>query len=110
MATVFAEEPALYSTLASDPDLGELVDLFVSELPERVNRLQSAVDEADFDALGRFAHQLKGAAGSYGFEQLTPALKKLELLAREHRSLESVKSGLAEVRVLCQRVRGGVPT
>jgi HPt (histidine-containing phosphotransfer) domain-containing protein len=102
--------PPLYSTIANDPDLGELVDLFVSELPERVGNLQSALDRGDSEELGRYAHQLKGAAGSYGFGQLTPALKRLELLGREQATEEALRAALEEVKDLCARVRGGMPS
>jgi HPt (histidine-containing phosphotransfer) domain-containing protein len=107
--TIVTSESALYSTLASDPDLSELVELFVSELPDRIRVMQSALDQRDFEALGRFAHQLKGASGSYGFAQLMPALKQLELSARENPAEQTVCAALQEVADLCQRVRSGVP-
>lgn len=105
MVDVSVKSSALISSLASDPDLGDLVDLFVCELPDRVRALQTAWERADRDGVGRFAHQLKGAAGSYGFGQLTPALKQLELLAREHGSEEEIELALQEVTQLCARVR-----
>ena len=115
MTDVLNQPASFYSTLACDPDLGELVDLFVSELPDRVNSLSSALANGDWESLGRYAHQLKGAAGSYGFDQLTPSLRKLEALTREQGGKESgaeqsIREALADVSELCSRVRSGVPS
>ncbi len=68
----------LYSSLATDPDLAELVEIFVESLPERVETLKQAFDQGDWETLRRTAHQLKGAAGSYGFDPLSPSAAKLE--------------------------------
>lgn len=103
-------QPAFYSTLACDPDLGELVDMFVSELPDRVNALTTALEKADWDSLGRYAHQLKGAAGSYGFDQLTPSLRRLESLTRDNSAETAIRDALGEVAELCSRVRSGTPS
>lgn len=73
-----AEALPLYSELASDPVLCEMVELFVEEMPERIARLREHFEAQDWDALRRFAHQLKGAAGSYGFPQLTGHAAQLE--------------------------------
>ena len=62
----------VYSRLAGDPDLGEIVDLFVEEMPERVATLLDQLQAQDWEGLRRTAHQLKGAAGSYGFDMISP--------------------------------------
>ena len=108
MTPATTESPGLYSTLADDPDMGELVELFVDELPDRIESMRTALAASDSDTLARCAHQLKGAAGSYGFDALTPALRQLEQLAREHASEEELRRLLCEVVELCGRVRCGV--
>lgn len=67
------------SIYADDPDMQELVEEFVSELPERARRLEEILDEADLVELQRLAHQLKGAGGGYGFPQITEAAAALEM-------------------------------
>lgn len=57
----------LRSIYADDPEMAELVQLFVEEMPERTARLRHAVDAEDLASLTRLAHQLKGAAAGYGF-------------------------------------------
>jgi HPt (histidine-containing phosphotransfer) domain-containing protein len=99
----------LYSSLADDPEMGELVELFVDELPDRLESMRVALASADLDTLARCAHQLKGAAGSYGFDALTPALKDLEHAARQKGLQDELQRLLGEVTELCGRVRSGLP-
>ena len=73
---VAAEE--LASELAGDEDMAEILASFVGELPARVSKLRASLDGGDRDALRRLAHQLKGAAGGYGFPRITEAAGKVE--------------------------------
>lgn len=100
----------IYSTLAADRALADLVELFVDELPDRVARLQRLYDADDRRELERAAHQLKGAAGSYGFDPLTPAAARLEHAVSEDRACEELAAALDELISLCQRVRAGTAT
>ena len=68
----------MYSTLATDPILSEVVQLFVDEMPARTACLRAHFDVQDWDALKRAAHQMKGACGSYGFQDLTSFSALLE--------------------------------
>ena len=77
MSTAF-----VYSHLATDPMLGELVDLFVQEMSERINALEVQAKSRDWSQLARTAHQLKGAAGSYGFTVITPYAARVETAVR----------------------------
>jgi HPt (histidine-containing phosphotransfer) domain-containing protein len=104
-----AAEP-LYSSLSSDPDLREIVDLFVEEMPGRVATMLQQLDAQDWDRLRRTAHQLKGAAGSYGFHALTPAAGKLEDAIRGQQSQKQIRRFADDLIDLCRRVRGGTPT
>jgi HPt (histidine-containing phosphotransfer) domain-containing protein len=97
----------LYSTLSADPDLAELVALFVAEMPERIEQLLAAYRRGELEQLRRTAHQLKGAVGSYGFDQLTPSAARLEAAARGGASPEEIEACLAELTNLCRLVRAG---
>jgi HPt (histidine-containing phosphotransfer) domain-containing protein len=69
---------AEYSTLGTDPDLHELVEEYVNEMPDRMAALGAAFKSGDLELLRRNAHQMKGAAGSYGFGQVTPYAAALD--------------------------------
>jgi CheY-like chemotaxis protein/HPt (histidine-containing phosphotransfer) domain-containing protein len=104
MSTAF-----VYSSLGADPDLGELVDLFVQEMPDRIHSLEAQANSRDWQQLTRTAHQLKGAAGSYGFTEITPYAARLEAAAREAVQEEEILLSLDELLGLCRRVQAGVP-
>lgn len=57
----------LRSEFADDPDMAELVDEFVQELGSRIEAIRAAFETEDASRLKTIAHQLKGAAGGYGF-------------------------------------------
>jgi HPt (histidine-containing phosphotransfer) domain-containing protein len=105
-----AHNSAIYSSLGADPDLGELVALFVEEMPERISRLQQALTKGDREDLYHAAHQLKGAAGSYGFGQLTPLAAAVERAARDNEPEGALRKALQELISLCQQVRAGMPS
>lgn len=68
----------ILSEFADDPDMTELVASFVEGLPLQVAKLEAAHASGDHPMLRRLAHQLKGAAGGYGFPTLTTAAAELE--------------------------------
>lgn len=102
------ETDILYSSLGADPDLSDLVEDFVGALPQRVVKLRERFDETDWVGLATLAHQIKGAAGSYGFDQLTPYAASLEQAARSAEEAE-IRISLAELIRLCSRLRAGAP-
>lgn len=90
----------LRSEFADDPDLKELVEMFLEDLPERVASVRSAWQEGHLDDLRRLAHQLKGASPGYGFPAIGSAAALLE---RELNSLTG-DPGERELHTITQRV------
>ena len=71
-------DPEAYSLDINDPDDAELIEYFLGELPDRVDSLNTAVTNADIEALGRLSHQLKGAAPGFGFDPIGATAAVLE--------------------------------
>lgn len=112
--------PALVSELASDPDMEAAIDRYVGRLHQTADylqqvlagiELQKAEHEtgllagAKHDELARTVHQTKGAAGGYGFPQITAAAERLETELRAHSPEDTVGPLLAELMTLCRRAR-----
>jgi len=95
----------LYSTLGADPLLAEIVDMFVDEIPDRVERLLEQLWSGDLEAVRRTAHQLKGAAGSYGFETISPFAAEVESAIRANEPEEAIRLSVKQLVELCDRVR-----
>ena len=100
----------IYSELGGDPDLGDLVEMFVEEMPQRIDAFQQTWTDKNPEELGRLAHQMKGAAGSYGFSQLTSHAAKLERAVKDHQPEEEVLKSLQELIRMCSQVRAGIPS
>lgn len=69
---------ALRSEFADDPDMREIVDFFVNDLGDRISAIRAAFDTDDRARLRTLAHQLKGAAGGYGFPTIGMAAAEVE--------------------------------
>jgi signal transduction histidine kinase/HPt (histidine-containing phosphotransfer) domain-containing protein/ActR/RegA family two-component response regulator len=81
VATPDANGP-LISEYADDEDMVELIAEFVGGLPAQIMLAQEALARHDLEELRRIAHQLKGAAGGYGFGLITDEAMRLEEAAR----------------------------
>lgn len=97
-----AQQPLL-SDYADDPDMLELVEMFVDEMPERVTAIEEAIQLADIQALSRLTHQLKGAAGGYGFGCITEAAGQVEQLTKAQKELDEMEGAVAQLLSLCRR-------
>ncbi|HEY1601548.1 MAG TPA: Hpt domain-containing protein [Pirellulales bacterium] len=98
----------LYSTLAGDPEMVSLVEMFVDDLPERVQSLLDHLQASDRDGLRRIAHQLTGAAGSYGFHEITVEAATLESMLCERGPESEVAAATNMLINLCRRARARI--
>lgn len=97
----------ILSTYASDPDMLELIQLYVEEIPERVRTIQDYWSRKDLAELKRIAHQIKGASGGYGFPTVGAAAGVLEhqLTDTTTPDLSAVSRQIDQLIDLCARVR-----
>ena len=99
----------LYSSFGADPFMADLVEMYVAEMPQRVSSLADAFCRNDRDDLQRFAHQIKGAAGGYGFDLLTTLAAVLEQTLRDDRRDDDVRHAVEDLIAACDQVRPGAP-
>ena len=104
MSSFSQQDGPIYSVLADDPDLYDLVKMFVDEMPSRLEKLLAEFNSKNWDGLKNTAHQLKGAAGSYGFAAVTPAAAKLEDSLKQSPPEEAIQQMLNELIATCQRM------
>lgn len=104
-----ATSQALFSTLAEDPDLAEIVEMFVDEMPERIENILNCLESENWDGLRRASHQLKGAAGSYGFPTITPCAGVLEAAVKQSKPEDEIRKAVDELVAMCHSVRAGTP-
>ncbi len=99
-------EQTIQSEFDDDPALVEVIDQFVADLPGRVEQMRAALANGYFQELGRLAHQLKGAGGSYGYPILSDIDKRLEDAA-EACDIEGATLAIKELAELTQSVVAG---
>jgi HPt (histidine-containing phosphotransfer) domain-containing protein len=72
-------QPLVSQLLSDDAELRDMVEAFVVGLPHRVEELRQAYAALDWQRLHMLAHRLKGAAGSYGYPDLSRLATTMEL-------------------------------
>lgn len=90
-----------------DAGLVELVRMFVEELGPDLGAMRRALEEDDLERLSTLAHRLKGAAGSYGFPEITRQAALLESALRSGRAPDEVACELASLEAICSAARRG---
>ncbi len=72
----------LLDEIRDDPAFVELIADFVNALPARMDQLRIANEASDYETIQTIAHQLKGAGGGYGFDEITTVASVVESLAK----------------------------
>jgi signal transduction histidine kinase/DNA-binding response OmpR family regulator len=97
----------LCSMIGGEQVLGQVVALYLQELPSRVDALRAAVERTEGAALEFAAHRLKGASGTLGANRLARLCEALEEQGRIG-SFEGVDGLFADVAQEVQRVRAAL--
>ena len=95
--------PRIVSLYADDPEIKEIVEEFVTEMPTRIDVGHRAFMRGDLLRLHFWAHQLKGGASGYGFPEISHKAADLEDAIVKKRSLDDVFQALLDVVDLCER-------
>jgi PAS domain S-box-containing protein len=87
------------------PDLfGELIQLYLNDLPDRMDGIRGAIESSDSAVLRREAHRLKGSSQQMGAARLAALCLELENLGRNDRVQEAMAFFVAADRE-CAQVR-----
>ncbi len=98
---VHVEDPV--KALLAKPKLAKLVDRFVTGLDDRMAAIRKAMDEDDHKQLKVLAHQLKGAAGGFGFPNISKIASDLEHV--DDKQLDALNKTVRELAELCQQAK-----
>lgn len=100
-------QPPLRSELSGDPEMADLIGLFLAELPKRVESLTQAWRARELQTVQHLAHQLKGSSAGYGFPAIGTAAAKIEDCIRagdpQHVHLDQLAHQVQELISLCHR-------
>ncbi len=102
-----SEKPRpIYSSLADDPAVTEVIDAFVVSLAERVDALQDAEARNDHKQLSALASGLVVESERLGFASLARCAAVVESTALEA-DVRGAHKGLLDLTELARRVRLG---
>jgi len=104
-AIVSQRDDPIVSTLLHEPEMAEVIDAFVADLPDRVRELEGAFAKKDMQRLEAAARRLKGEAGGYGFQVITDAAAKVEQLITEKKDPSELRDALNRLTRLCLAAR-----
>jgi len=104
-AQAFSDE-AIHSAFRDDPEMAGILAEFVGQLPQRLAEMRQATGNNQWDVLGRLAHQVHGAGGSYGYACLTEAARELESHAKQQ-DTEAAMLAMNHLAHLCERIQAG---
>lgn len=91
--------------LPDDPGaLGELIGMFLEDLPTRVAAIRTAVDTGDMEALKDAAHTLKGSAGNLGGMRLGALCAELEKQIKTA-NRDSLRAQAAAIEAEAEKLR-----
>ncbi|MFI5307369.1 MAG: ATP-binding protein [Polyangiales bacterium] len=99
-----ATEP-LISEFEDDEEMRDIIGIFVGGMQARVALLREATATDDRSALEHIAHQLRGAAGGFGFGAISVAAERLELASKGGADRAAVEPLVATLIGLCKRAR-----
>jgi CheY-like chemotaxis protein len=101
--------PSVPATTRSDHTLARnLVDLFLDAAPGMLAEIRGAAARHDARALRAVVHDLRGAAGVLRVPELSPALVRLQGLARAG-AYDDIDAACAEIETALARVSRRVP-
>lgn len=93
--------------LREDAELRDVVEEFVEGLAGRVEELKKAYERMDFDMLTMLAHRLKGAAGSYGYPEISHICSQMEQRFRDHQ-LNDFAKFISELTSMAEAAKSGL--
>jgi HPt (histidine-containing phosphotransfer) domain-containing protein len=82
-----------------DPEMAELAELFLEGLSSRITAIRKGWESRDLGQVRFGSHQLRGAAGGYGFPEIGEAAGLVEDLLRgaDHSNFESSSAAVEDL-------------
>ena len=98
--------PRLRSTHEGDSKLAGVLQRFVERLPKRVEELLRLHRDANAGELLRAVHQLKGAAGGYGFPAVSELATRVESELKAQRPVANIAPNIDALTTLLRSIEG----
>jgi PAS domain S-box-containing protein len=81
--------------------IGEMLNLFIEQTPDALNRMTKALEIKDWKTLGNAAHKMKPSIMFVGLKEIEADLRDLEHFASESSNIEQIPPLLDKVKTAC---------
>ena len=81
----------------------EILDAFLSVVPEEMDLINIAVSETDYDTIKRIAHRMRSSVSIMGITELEPILKEMESLGNEAKCIDEIKQLNIRLNSICKK-------
>ena len=71
-------EPVTSVLLKDEPDMFDLIEAYIEQLPDSFEKIREAESNNDWQELRELMHKMKGTAGGYGYPDLTQLAAQTE--------------------------------
>jgi len=79
------------------------IELFLGEMPENLNRLNSAIQNSDWETIRTISHKMKTSLNYMGMSEHRSAAASIEKLSREKREIECIKTNALLITKGCHK-------
>ena len=87
-----------------DDLLADLINLFLSETPKRLGKIERGLASADWQTVRIAAHTLRGTGATFGAARMRELARQIEL-ARYPEAVEEMVAVLQQLRTECEQVQ-----
>ncbi|MEE2674687.1 MAG: ATP-binding protein [Myxococcota bacterium] len=106
-ATPADESARVVSTMAGNSRFAPLLTQYLARMPETIELIEEAWERGDSERLLRCVHQLKGAAGGYGFPQVTQLASECQQLMLAGASIDELSDPMKDLVGMVRRMQDG---
>ncbi|MCG3126426.1 MAG: Sensor histidine kinase RcsC [Phycisphaerae bacterium] len=99
------QSAGLVSSIVEEHEMTELIQAFVAEIPERLQRVRAALQAKNLAELEREVRALRGEAGAYGFGPIADRAAEVEKLVGDKVAEEAIQTATLELVKLCMSAR-----
>jgi HPt (histidine-containing phosphotransfer) domain-containing protein len=78
----------------------EMLDLFISDIPEHLKKIKGFYDEKNLIDMGKEAHKVKPTLQYVGFFDMFELIKQLEAYGREENDSEEIPSIISKLETM----------
>ena len=92
--------------MVDQPGMLQIITEFVDGLPGEVQKMNDSLEKNDMSSLRQVVHQLRGAAGGYGFAPITQPATNVEKTIDASGAVESISTQIQSLIEMICRIDG----